>query len=49
LAFRWFDEIALYDSSAHDRAPRLVRVYREQRIVFEDPPMPTWLTSALSG
>jgi predicted ABC-type ATPase len=42
-----FDEVALYDSSAYDQAPRLVRVYDEQRIAFDDPPAPRWLEAAV--
>jgi predicted ABC-type ATPase len=42
-----FDEVALYDSSAHDKPPRLVRVYDGQQITFEEPPIPAWLTSAI--
>lgn len=42
-----FDEVALYDSSAHDRPPRLVRVYEARRITFDEPPAPAWLASAL--
>jgi predicted ABC-type ATPase len=42
-----FDEIALFDNSFHDNPPRLVRVYSQQRIVFDDPPVPPWLATAL--
>jgi predicted ABC-type ATPase len=38
-----FDDVALYDSSSFDKRPRLVRIYREQRIVFDEPPVPPWL------
>ena len=31
-----------------DKLPRLVRVYNQQRIVFDDPPVPPWLATALS-
>lgn len=42
-----FDELALYDNSALDRSPRLVRVYAGQEIVFDEPPLPHWLVSVL--
>jgi predicted ABC-type ATPase len=42
-----FDEIALYDSSNYNAAPRLVRVYHRQRITFEEAPVPRWLEAAV--
>lgn len=44
-----FDEVLLYDSTVHDAPPRLVHVYREQGIVFDQPPIPAWLAAALGG
>lgn len=44
-----FDEVVLYDSSAHDRAPRLVRVYHHQRITYDEPPIPRWLAVVVIG
>lgn len=44
-----FDEVALYDSSVHDKPPRLVRVYTEQRISFDEPPVPPWLATLVSS
>lgn len=44
-----FDEVLLYDSTVHDAPPRLVRVYREQCIMFDQPPIPAWLAAALGG
>jgi predicted ABC-type ATPase len=44
-----FDEVALYDNSVHDKPPRLVRVYNEQRISFEEPPVPPWLEAVMAG
>jgi len=44
-----FDEVALYDTSAHDRPPRLVRVYNERQITFDEPPVPAWLSAAVEG
>lgn len=44
-----FDEVALYDSSAHDTPPRLTRVYNKQRIVFDEPPVPSWLAAVVGG
>lgn len=44
-----FDEVLLYDSTAHDTQPRLVRAYREQFIVFDEPPVPAWLAAAVDG
>ena len=44
-----FDEVALYDSSAHDKQPRLVRVYNEQRITYDEPPVPVWLAAILDA
>jgi predicted ABC-type ATPase len=44
-----FDEVALYDSSAHDKQPRLVRVYNEQCISYDEPPVPLWLVAALNA
>ena len=41
-----FDEVLVYDSTAHDTQPRLVRVYHEQGIVFDEPPIPAWLAAA---
>jgi predicted ABC-type ATPase len=38
-----FDEVALYDSSNYNEPPRLVRVYDQQRIAFDQPPAPLWL------
>jgi predicted ABC-type ATPase len=44
-----FDEVALYDNSVHDKPPRLVRVYDEQRISFDEPPVPPWLEAVMAG
>jgi predicted ABC-type ATPase len=44
-----FDEVVLYDSSAHNQLPRLVRVYHNQRITFDEPPIPRWLAVAVIG
>jgi predicted ABC-type ATPase len=44
-----FDEVMLYDNSVHGKPPRLVRVYSEQRISFDDPPAPAWLTKLVGG
>jgi predicted ABC-type ATPase len=44
-----FDEVLLYDSTAHDTQPRLVRAYREQCIAFDEPPVPAWLAAAMDG
>jgi hypothetical protein len=45
------DEAGHVEESAtilvHDKPPRLVRVYNQQRIVFDDPPVPPWLATAL--
>jgi hypothetical protein len=43
-----FDEVALYDSTAHDVRPRLVRVYAARRMVFDEPPAPHWLVDAVA-
>jgi predicted ABC-type ATPase len=43
-----FDEVVLYDSSAHDQLPRLVRVYHHQRVTFDEPPIPRWLAAAVT-
>jgi predicted ABC-type ATPase len=43
-----FDEVVLYDSSAHNQLPRLVRIYHHQRITFEEPPIPRWLAAAIT-
>jgi len=48
-AIAMFDEVLLYDSTAHDKQPRLVRVYHEQGIVFDEPPIPAWLAAARGG
>lgn len=42
------DEVVLYDSSAHNQLPRLVRVYHNQRITFDEPPIPRWLAAAVT-
>ena len=42
-----FDEVAIYDSSAHDKPPRLVRVYQQQHITFDEPPVPLWLAAVV--
>jgi predicted ABC-type ATPase len=42
-----FAELALYDNSVEAQPPRLVRVYRDQRIVYDEPPLPAWLATAL--
>jgi predicted ABC-type ATPase len=42
-----FDEVVLYDNTAHDRPPRLVRIYVDRRLVFDEPPPPQWLRLAL--
>jgi predicted ABC-type ATPase len=42
-----FDELVLYDNSAYDQPPRLVRIYASQRVVFDEPPTPDWLQRAL--
>jgi predicted ABC-type ATPase len=44
-----FEEVALYDSSVHDKPPRLVRVYHEQRIAFDEPPVPAWLAAVVGA
>jgi predicted ABC-type ATPase len=38
-----FDEMVLYDSSIHRTPPRLIRIYIQQRIAFDEPPVPKWL------
>ena len=42
-----FDELVLYDNTAHDQAPRMVRIYVRQRLMFDDPPTPPWLQRVL--
>ncbi len=42
-----FDEIILYDNSVHNEPPRLVRVYNQQRITFDEPPLPGWLAAVV--
>jgi predicted ABC-type ATPase len=42
-----FDEVDLYDNSTHGESPRLIRIYSEQRITFDDPPAPAWLANAV--
>ena len=44
-----FDEVALYDNSIHGKPPRLVRVYSEQRLAFDELPVPPWLAAAVDG
>lgn len=38
-----FDEVFLYDSSAHDMQPRLVRTYVRSAVTGDFPPSPRWL------
>jgi predicted ABC-type ATPase len=44
-----FDDVMLYDNSVHDKPPRLARVYHEQRIAFDEPPVPAWLAAVVGG
>lgn len=44
-----FDEVALYDNSVHGQPPRLVRVYNDQRVAFDEPPAPSWLAAIVGG
>jgi predicted ABC-type ATPase len=46
-ALEIFDEVVLYDNTAHDRPPRLVRIYVRRHMVFDEPPIPQWLSRAL--
>jgi predicted ABC-type ATPase len=44
-----FHEVAIYDSSVENTPPRLVRIYNEQRLTFDELPLPPWLAAALDG
>ena len=44
-AIRIFDEVALYDSSAFEQAPRLVARFLNGKVVSQSGPLPPWCLS----
>jgi predicted ABC-type ATPase len=44
-----FDQVVLYDNTIYKDPPRLVRIYDEQRITFDEPPLPSWLAAAIGA